>query len=367
MAVGAVIVAAVVAVVVVRSNTPTPSADPIAGLQGILVYTDADVQSGRARLWAWNLETGEISEGPEVDTPVQLVDAFEAGPGWVALASGDRDGMRASSLDTFATDRQETTVLDGDLVTWGPFGEEAAAVTIDEDDVCELRAVAVSADVESRTEPFPCGHVDAIARSSAKTFLGFSSAGHSEIVSTLEDGGVVHEIDDARLVSVSETGRILAVDTRCRAEDMREGQCQGLGLVNVIPDPFLGGEPTRELVRYGERDATLLFESLAGWSRFGDRAYVVGSYRGVLGLYGIPVPRPSEIVDEPIMPERLLPALTLDMSVTETSTGELLIARAGTLVLSRAGAPPEYFQPPSGVPPIAGPIVWLPSLAGVTA
>ena len=365
VAVVVILALAVAAVIFVQANTPDPNAGPVAGLQGVLIYTDLDLVSGRARLWAWDLETGVVHEGPEVDQPLELVDAARAGSGWIGLIDEEADEMHASYLDSFDGSASPIPVAGGDLVAWEPLGEHVAAV-IDDEGRCTLTTVSVRLGTEVTNDPLGCDAAEALARSSAQTFLGIVYADAPGIMAT-SGASIDTQVDDASLVGVSVSGRILALPSECSPVQVRQGICGALSLVNEIPTSGHPSEPRTRLVPYGEEDAALELERLAGWSRFGDRAYVVGVYRGVFGLYAIPVPPPSRVVEGPIVPERLIPTLTTDIAVTETANGELLVTRAGTLILIRGSAPLEYLEPPSGAPPPDGPILWMSTLPGVSS
>lgn len=359
----AIVALAVAAVFVINTNTPEPNAGPVSGLQGWLVYTDRDVESGTSRLLAWDLETGAVREGPEVGMLVEMIDGASGVAGSVGLVEeGEAGEMRASYLDGFESLSAEVPVVSGDLVAWGPLGEHVASVTVDDLGRCEVRDITMPSGTEVAHDPFACGEADSLAQSSERTFLGFTDAGEERIISTLGSDSVTPEVDDARLVAVSPSGRVLAVPTTCRPRERSARMCGGLSLVYVLPSK-LDPDGRRELVHYGEPDAVFELESIVGWSSSGDRAYAVGTYKDSLGLWALPVPRrPSVVVEEPIVPHLLLPALTLDIAVTETATGELLVTRAGTLILVRESGGPEYLDPPSGAPPPDGPIVWLRTL-----
>ncbi|MGZ8571523.1 MAG: hypothetical protein ACXWW5_04775 [Actinomycetota bacterium] len=130
----------------------------------------------------------------------------------------------------------------------------------------------------------------------------------------------------------------------------------------MIPDTDPRNDPRKELVRYGEEDASLTFEGFAGWSRFGDHAYIVGSYRNVLGLYSVPVPRRSVRIEGLIEPDLVMPSNTTSIHISETATGELFVTRGETLILVRGTDPLEYPEPPDGAPMPEGPILWLPTV-----
>ncbi len=361
------LVAAVVGVIVVQSNTRDPDAPTgrIADMRGTLLYVDPDPATGRSRLWLWNLETGAIDEGPEIATPTEMVDASQAGSGWVGLTSGSGDEFRASYLDTFGANDAAIQLADGARVAWGPFGESVSSLTRSEEGQCDILTLAIALDADVNFPPFPCDRVGTMALSSASTFFDVSNDDSTSIYSTLGSDRLVVEIEDAVLAGVSETGRVLAVPTSCSVRQEQERLCPALSILDVIPDPHDSrNDPRKRLVRYGEEDASLTFERLAGWSRFGDHAYIVGTYRSVLGLYSVPVPRRSIPIQGPIQPDLVMPLNTTSIHITETPTGELFVARGDTLILVRGADPLEYPEPPDGAPMPEGPILWLPAVMG---
>ncbi len=360
------LVAAVAGVIVVQSNTKDPNAPSgrIEGMRGVLLYVDPDPATGRSRLWLWNLETGGIREGPEIATPTEIVDASQAGTGWVGLTSASGDEQRASYLDGYGEDDEEVRLASGVSVAWGPFGEHVSSLTRSEPGWCTILTRAIALETDVSFPPFPCDRAGTVALSSASTFVDVTEDGSTSIYSTLGSDRLVLEVADATLAGVSETGRVLAVPTVCRRREERQFLCPSLSILDVTPDPDPRNDPTKELIRYGEEDASLTFDGLAGWSRFGDRAYIVGSYFGVLGLYSVPVPRRSVPIEGSIEPDLVMPSSTTAIHVTETATGELLVARGDTLILVRDTAPLEYPEPPDGAPMPEGPILWLPAVAG---
>ena len=75
---------------------PDPRRDapmvPPRGQTGILVYATAD-RGGSARLWRWNLASGEVKRGPLIPDPLELVSVRSPGSGWLGITSERGQGV----------------------------------------------------------------------------------------------------------------------------------------------------------------------------------------------------------------------------------------------------------------------------------
>jgi len=126
---GLVGVIAVGAFVFITAHTPatTPASPngPASGLDGTLIYAAQDPHGWV--LWTWDLRTGRIAPGPQVERPTILVDASSVSPGWVGVTSqGHR--LVASILHFLTPESRPIRVAAGDLVTWSSGGQDVTSL-----------------------------------------------------------------------------------------------------------------------------------------------------------------------------------------------------------------------------------------------
>ena len=80
------------------ATTATPTGS-VSGLNGTLIYAAQDPQGWV--LWMWDLQTGRVAPGPQVERPTSLVDASSVSPGWVGVTS--RGHRQVASILHFLT------------------------------------------------------------------------------------------------------------------------------------------------------------------------------------------------------------------------------------------------------------------------
>ena len=341
---------AVVAVTFVQQRSPAPDTARPTGLRGTLVYAADD--EGAVRLFLWNLETGEVSEGPEVPPPLELVDAFESAPGTVGLIWSTDTGQRAGVLRHLGARDTWTPAVEGDLVAWAPGGRFVSAVTVDAAGtgcrvVVQTFEVASADLVGESSERESCGSLVALVRSRSDPYV------------TVRDGEIA-------------TTRPLGAPAIPTLNGWVPVGVSPLGSFLILPDRGLPGSGARwlawfsrgvgspgEPIAFGVGEAHLSFERLLGWSPGGRGAYILGSYRGARGVYLVAVDSgdsgrpPVQVapVDEPF-----------DVRVTETAAGTAIVAiDDGFYRVSDLELVPLPL--PVGAPAPAGPILWLSTVA----
>ena len=93
------------------------------GQTGILVYATA-VGGGSARLWRWNLASGEVQRGPLIADPVELVTIGSPSFGWLGITSDRGHGvLEASVLDSLELEAEPKRLGRGTIVTWARPGD----------------------------------------------------------------------------------------------------------------------------------------------------------------------------------------------------------------------------------------------------
>lgn len=361
MAGGAVLVVALVlGVVVQRSTPPAPPTAPAPALQGDLVFAAAG-EGDRSRLWIWDLATGEIREGPSVDAPLQLIDAYRAAPGegWIGVVSSAEGRLEAGLLRNFATTDVPTPILRGHLVAWSAGGDVVVSATKGPDPCSELQVESFrfGADIltERLDEPI-CGRLTGLGLDAAFPLVGLEEGDRAWVARVWREEANPW-VRGASLVAAAEQGGALVV-TSCVAPGVDPETCGALAYADpALPD----GD---RVVPYADDEVgALVLERFLGWGRDGQTGFVLGTYGDVRGVYAVDPPR-----GRPRPPRLIVASLATELYLAESSGsngGDLFISRDGGLLLVRADGEQVPLVPPDGVPPPDGPIVWLASAGGV--
>lgn len=196
---------------------PDPRRDaamvPPRGQPGILVYATAD-RGGSARLWRWNLASGEVKRGPLIPDPLELVNVRSPGFGWLGITSDRGQGvLEASVLDSLEVEAEPERLGRGTIVTWARPGE---ALLVDRGPLSEgcRRTVSVSAahvDRPGRDRVLRetlCGDVLSVGRTSLGHFLTrLGPRGVDVVGAGYSDAGLL--LSDHALISVSPDGDMI--------------------------------------------------------------------------------------------------------------------------------------------------------------
>lgn len=352
-------VALVLGVVVQRATPPAPPIAPAPALQGDLVFAASDV-GDRSRLWIWHLASGEIREGPVVESPVQLVDAYRAAPGegWIGVVSAVAGRQEAALLRNFATTDVPTPVLSGQLVEWSTGGDLVVSATKSPEACSELQveSLRLGADLRSERLDQPiCGRLTGLGLDDATPHVGLVD-GELEWVARVWQGTADPWIEGVSLVAVAEGGGAL-VATSCVAADADPDTCGAL----AYADPALPGGD--RMIPYADDEVGMLMsERFLGWGRDGRTGFVLGTYGNVRGVYAVTTARAR-----PRPPRLIVASLATEVYLAESSGlggGELFVSRDGGLLLVRADGEQVPLAIPDGAPSPDGPIVWLASAGG---
>jgi hypothetical protein len=181
---------------------------------GRLVYT-ASERDGMARVWRWNLATGQVSRGPLVRAPVALVNVRSAAHGWLGVTSDDGSGTReASLLDSLESDARSEPIGTGDIVTWTQRG--GTVLLVDRGPLLDgcRRLVQVTAvqvgrpGAETVLDDTICGDVLSVGRTSLGYFLTILGEDDVNVVGVgYEDAGVL--LRHHGVIDVSPGGQML--------------------------------------------------------------------------------------------------------------------------------------------------------------
>ena len=332
--------------------TPTGSAS---GLNGTLIYAAQGPQGWV--LYAWDLQTGRVAPGPQVDRPTSLVDASRVSPGWVGVTSQGHRQV-ASILHFLTPESRPIRIAAGDLVTWSSGGRDITSLRVGGRTRGCLRHVVIANHVVSfgtsdvRYDGTMCGLPITIARNGTFIYV-VAARGSTESIVFVGGGYTERFIDDHTLLSLSKRGDFL-VTPAPRPGARQAGQPRGVQLYRRSPSRT-GPVP------FGRRRQPLLVDGFLTWSPDAGDAYVLGHYRGIRGVYRITMApgvglRIPELVDQ-------TEAATVEATVT--ADGSLILLQDGELSSVRAGVVSPLTLPP-GAPRPDGPLLWTASSSGVT-
>ncbi len=354
-----------VSVVVVWTNAHVrnvPRDAPLTG-NGVLVYM-SDIAGGGQRLWRWDLATGKVARGPLMQGTTELVDAYQALPGWIGVTSRLPDGrQQASVLRFLGPDDAPVSLATGDLVAWSAHGQSVAVLRRGPlADRChrEVSILLVNLVLNSRERPFHddslCGDVLSVGRAFASTYFTLEKNGQAEI--NFAGNGDPHPVlEGYSLISISAasdmivtpgTGRdpqtIAPVRTRA-SEDPPMPFVHGAGL-------FWRGRPDQAPVAYGTAESDMRIERVLAWSPDALHALVAGSVGQRQGLFLIEA-GPGETRRVPIY---VGPVLGLTYGAI-TDEGTVLVVTDGSL-FSWIDGVRRAVRLPEGAPAPTGPLVW---------
>lgn len=186
---------------------------PPGGPSGILVYASAD-GGGSARLWRWNLASGEAKPGPLIPDPVELVNVRSPDLGWLGITSDRGRGvLEASVLDSLEVGAEPERLGRGTIVTWARPGQALLVDRGPPSDGCR-RTVSVSAAHVERpgrervTRETLCGDVLSVGRTSLGHFLTrLGPRGVDVVGAGYRDAGLL--LPDHGLIAVSPDGDMI--------------------------------------------------------------------------------------------------------------------------------------------------------------
>jgi hypothetical protein len=361
----------VVILVLLSQGAPDPGSSrvdsspvPRGGPTGILVYAMAE-GGGSARLWRWDLVSGEVRKGPLIPHPVELVNVRSPSFGWLGITSDRGRGVfEASVLDSLEVGAEPERLGRGTIVTWARQGETALLVDRGPpSDGCR-RTVSVSAAhvdrprLERVLRGTLCGDVLSVGRTSIGHYLTRLGPGGADVIGVgYSDAGVL--LPDHGLIAVSPSGEMIvtpSADLRSTGTATAEdGTGRRVPLIRVTgraslyaqfrgpPVPYLvGGVPLRvdRVLAFGPGASVALVVGRVGDDR--------------PGLWELPLLASG---DGSIRPRKVgsdggytFAAYADDGTAYVATGGWLYILRDHVLKLLLA---------PEGAPTPAGPLVWI--------
>lgn len=343
----------------------TPPARPAvfsSPLSGTLAYA-VDDGPGWSRLWKWDLRAGTVVKGPRVHRATQLVDASSTNIGWLGVTSDEGGGtLRASVLRFLGANDTATPLAGGDLVSWGPHGENVVAVRRGPAHGCrrELTVVLVEL-VPSQREvqfhrPSLCGDILSVGRDLAATYFTLERAGRATIF--YAGYRALHRVlANHLMLSISPTSDMLVepISSLPAPSSSLGGHlaAQPSPAPNAGTSLFFRGLNAPP-VAYGDHGERLHVSTVLGWSVDSLVALVVGQLGNQRGLF--------EVDGGP--GDGLRPPVYVGPSAGPTfgtfaDDGTAFIETDGRISSFLDG----YLRPltlPSGAPAPTGPIAWIP-------
>jgi hypothetical protein len=329
---------------------------------GILVYAMAD-GGGSARLWRWDLASGDVRKGPLIPDPVELVNVRSPSFGWLGITSDlGRGVLEASVLDSLEVGAEPERLGRGAIVTWARQGETALLVERGPLDGCR-RTVSVSAAHVDRPRrelvlrETLCGDVLSVGRTSLGHFLTRLGPDGVHVVGAgYRDAGVL--LPDHGLIAVSPGGEMI-VTPSADLPSTDPASVHGTGR-SMPPIPVTGraslypqfrGPPVPYLVS----GARLRVDEVLAYGPGASVALVVGRVGGdPPGLWELPLIVPG---DRSIQPRRV-GSDDGSTFAAYTNDGTAYVATGGSLYILQDHEL-KVLDGPEGSPTPAGPLAWI--------
>jgi hypothetical protein len=362
-AVAAIVVVAFAVIAVAMSTSPdeprrvaAPSSSPAASVDGILVYAAAD-GSGAARLWLWDLSGGDVTRGPLVPKPLEIVAVRSPGYGWIAFTADVGNGAQVVSvLDSLEPGAAAEPVGNGDLVAWAREGGTAILVEREPlQDGCRrpVAITAVNLDIdggESVLDDTICGDVLGVGRTSLGYFLTTERPGGADVVADVvgtgyDDAGVL--LADHGAIAIAPSGAMLVTPSSefLPVSDRRvpiAGDAWYFRLFGGRPEPYVvDGSPLR-------------VERVLAFAPGSILALAIGSLPGEdPGLWELPLGRARGA-----RTPRFVGVVDGATSAAYAADGTAFVVTDGGLWAIRDHRM-ERLALPEGAPRPAGPLVWI--------
>ena len=347
VAVAVIVALALGAFVFVQRLTPSDTIASTTGTgpQGYLLSA-ARGEDG-LRLWIWDLAGATARPGPMLaGLPEELVYAYLVDGGWVGITTAtDADTRTASILRYLGISDSAIPVASGRLVSWVPDGSYVSVVRSSPLTGCRRRVTistwfVTSRRAQRRFEGVVCGQPTAFGRDRLAAYLTVERAG---LPTTWQVGNesLLPTLRGRLLLGISAQGDLLV---------QRVPGNSGLELFSPSPYP-------REPISLGSSGEPLFPNRVLAWSTRGDLAFVLGTYRGVHGIFQVsigPHARGRE-------PQLVLSTNAIDVQAAPTADGDLYLATDGTISLFRDGQT-RPIAAPVGAPSPVGPLLWVSTL-----
>jgi hypothetical protein len=336
-------------------SVPTP---PSGATDGILVYSVSD-DSGAARLWLWHLQTGEVTEGPLIREPLELVSVRSPGFGWIAFTSDLGNGIeKAAVFDSLAPDAEAEPIGSGDIVEWGRNG--GTAILVERGPLqsgCRRRAAIVAVNIdkeggETVLDDTICGDVLSVGRTSLGYFVTTERRGVADVVEAdvvgagYDDAGVL--LDDHGVIAIAPSGEMLVTPS----SEFLPGSGDDAPIAGAAwYFRQFGGRPVPYLVE----GSPLRVDQVLAFAQDSVQALAIGRLPGEdPGLWELPLRTGA---DGPRTP-RFVGTVTGPTAAAYAADGTAFVVTPGRLWEVR-GHRMEPLDLPEGSPAPTGPLVWI--------
>ncbi len=345
-------------------RSPGESVTP-SGTRGTLVYAAPSATGEAQVLWNLDVATGTVEVGPGIPTASELVDASYAGIGWVGVSATSANGhVIAYVLRGTSPHNLPEELGSGDIVAWGPDGQDVAIAGRGPlRDGCHrsvwIDIITVESGREKRVldQPNLCGDILSIGRDGRSTYFTRVSRERLAIYSTVGDAHLV--LEDHGLLSVSPESDLLVIPRESLPALVSPMGTQGPrddGRPHHLSGPALYWRDPDAPVRLGTPIADLIVKRVLAWSEDSSQALVVGQLDYREGLFLVNAgPGPGDVQPNPLHVVSGGPG----MGASFAEDGTLYIVINGHLLAYADGMLADVLLP-DGAPAPSGPIVWIP-------
>lgn len=353
---------------------------PFPGLAGRLVFPSLEPTAATIagqRLWALDLGTGRLTEGPRVPDVQEFLGGN--GPGGLVFTTVAAGEGSAYAVPVFEPGARPALLARGDLFATSPDGRRLfvgrSEPVPSAEPGCSGHAVSVERVAVSTgarrvlyREELPCGDLLSVGADDAGVFISLVDRGRSGVFE-LRASGPRLVLPDHALLSVSPVGGMLVT-----ADDA--GPVRGSGVwpgTPTGPARYWGG--VGEPVRFLPERRELFVQRIVAWDRDGSEAVVTGILESGRGMWRVRTTEadrrsstrlsPVALRDDgrqvrPALPDVEIPAnIGFSGAAFSVLLGPVFTSMPGRLFVLVDEGPAAIPLPPAAAAP-AGPLTWIP-------
>ncbi|MGH2525821.1 MAG: hypothetical protein ACRDG2_03650, partial [Actinomycetota bacterium] len=345
-----------------RATTSPNEPSPVdQRLHGRLVFTSLDTEGSaerRQRLWAFDLRSGDLVEGPLVPAAEELWITNQSPQSVVIVADdGGAQGV-AYVINGLSPDTEPVKIARGDVISLATDGRALIVGRTEPagGDVpgCEPRTYTLQrVDLDTAEEILvlrgreECGNLVSATLHRDMAVASFVDHGRVEVRS-IWPTNVSTLFPDLAHVSVSPRGTFLFVDPVGGLDGLGVWPRRPTGRILVWPQsgrprPLVNGDP-------------LVSERVVAWSPDGGYVVVIGFIGDSRGMWLVYVPAGTA---ELLLPPNSLPRRPEFSGAAFDDAGDVFAGRPGRIIVRTATGSFPIALPPDAPSPI-GPIGWLP-------